>query len=293
MPDWLSNAYADMNVGIAEQHRYYGATFQYEHLAKSHTTISATAQAALRRAPAGESRTAILLGAGGCFDIPLEEIVTEFDTTTIIDADTAQTEKALSTLPPRLLGKISLQQHDITGSIAAFGKSIGEASKADYRTFVAQTTAQARKLAEAEPASGITGEYNFTCSQLVMSQLGSIPVLRLARYAEERYGKPLTLRPGGEDEPLVYALNDLTMANHINHAKLLGQLTKPTGTAHFADTVIEVQNNAKLPMISQEPLKVLEESFDDLTEDAVWTWTPDLTRTFWVMAKSLGYKARA
>jgi len=291
MPEWLSTAYTDINNSIANQYEVWpGSLYQQEHLTRSRTGILDTATTALRQTPAGEERNAVILGAGGCFDIPLEELATQFDHITLVDIDTAQTEVALSMLPAKVLGKITLQKCDVSGSITELGRIIEDNRSATYETFIARTAASINAIAKQPQADTVTGEYSFVCSQLLMSQLGSVPALRLVGLVNEIYGTPLSLRPGGQEEPLVYALNEHAMTSHINHAKQLGKLTKPAGTAHFADTILEESAGQKLPMMSHAPLDEMDKHFDNLSDPQLWQWSPDTRRLFWVLSRSLARK---
>lgn len=291
MPHWLTNAYESMNDSIASQHAAFGLTLQQEHLLRSRNAIRTTAQVALRQSVAGEERTALILGPGGCFDIPLEEIASDFDAVTLVDVDTTQTERALDELPARLLGKMTLIKGDITRNVSKLAAIVEDSSERDYAAFIKQSSEKIAALTLEEQQQAIKGAYSFVCSQLVMSQLCSIPFLRFSELVEEKYGRPLTMQFGYEDAPLVRSLNDYNFASHDAHMRHLAEYTKPAGTAHFADTVIEAKYGQRLPMISQDSLDVMASHFDAISEPQVWNWTPGPSRLFWVMAHSLAPKA--
>lgn len=287
MPPWVKGAYTEMNKHIAEDESRYGDNIQRPHLTLSRRAISATAHAALHRAPRGEERSALILGAGGCFDIPLEEIVTDFDKTTLVDVDVESTERALSDLPTTLLGKVSILKSDITGNVAGLSKIIENARKLPYLDFIDAATSDIKEQATMRRPLNLQGKYSFTCSQLLMTQLSSIPFIRFASFVGEQYGKPLSMGLGLPDEPLIRALNEYNLGVQVEHIDHLAQLALSHGSVHFADTVAEVRNGQILPMISTAPLQRLDRHFDRLKNDEDWLWQSLPTRAFYVFSHSL------
>ena len=293
IPSWIAGAYGRMNSSIAEEHARYGGTAQYPHLIASGAAISATARSALNRWRVGEERTAIILGPGGCFDIPLEEIVTEFGRTTLVDVDTAQTERALCDLPPQLLGKISLRRADISGRVAELSTIFNKAGEMNYLEFINVAAMAVNGLAKQSTHRAIEGSYSFTCSQLLMSQLSSIPVTRFSRRIEEVYGVPLSTESGKPDEPLSFALNEYNERTQAEHVRHLAELTSPNGVVHFADTVGMFMGGELLPMVGAAPFDEMAKRFSDLAPAASWEWQANPGRRFLVLAQSLVPKQSA
>ncbi len=62
----------------------------------------------------------------------------------------------------------------------------------------------------------------------------------------ERYGRPLTLVPGHEDERLIDALNEQNIKVQTGHIEQLSSLTHRNGTVHFADTMGEMRSGKML-----------------------------------------------
>ena len=286
LPSWVKDAYEDRNAQTARDRATYGETIQYEHLTMSRSAIAATAAAALRHANGDEDRTALILGPGGCFDIPLEEIVTAFDKTTLVDVDTTQTERALSELPARLLGKIGLVRADITGRVAEMSAIFEQTDGMDYLGFIAAATAAVNSMIERPSYPPVQGRHSFTCSQLLLTQLSSIPFLRFARHVGDVYGQPLSLRPGLPDEPLGYALNEYNVKIQADHIRHLAQLTRPNGTIHFADTIAEVVHGQVMPMMNAVAIEEMATQLSPLTPEVIWTWRSTPDRQFYVLGQS-------
>lgn len=295
LPPVIIDAYRGMNQNIANERMLYGATVQQAHLQLSRQAIGATAHAALARSSSGEARSAIVLGAGGCFDIPIEEIITEFDTTTVVDVDTEQTERALSNFSPRLLGKVTLLKADISGTAARLSDAVGRAcDEPTHADFIATATEGVRATLASnndDHHPDLGGDYSFVCSQLLMTQLTSIPISYFRRKVQERYGVPLSMRPDLPDAPLAFALNDYNFKVQHSHIAHLSRLVSDRGTVHFADTVAEIGLDGRLlPMTNKGVLDGLEARFSTLHEPAGWQWQSTPDRSFYVMAYSLAPK---
>ena len=289
-PASFTEAYELMNDSIASERAEFGPTLQREHLEVSRYAIWATANTALSRATAGSTNKAIILGAGGCFDIPVEEIVTEFDATTLVDIDTQHTERALSDLPARLLGKVSLVKADITGGVAEFAEALKVVDEeSSYERFVEAAVNVVNGINFANNF-GIGGEYSFVCSQLLMTQLSSIPIIKFENRIHEKYGRSVTRQPNPTDLPLALALNDFNLRNQAGHISHLARLTRNTGTVHFADTIAAVKEGRVLPMVTGRPFKEMSRYFVDLARPAIWQWQCTPERAFCVSAKSLAPK---
>lgn len=294
IPLWVAQGYTSMNESIAANR----ATEQTQsrHLIRSRAAISATAQEALRRAPSGEERTALILGPGGCFDIPVEEIVSEFDRTTFLDVDTTHTERALSSLPANLLGKVSLVKADVSGQVTRVSNIFEKAGtlSANYPNFIKNVSRELKKLTNQPTPTPIKGKYMFVSSQLLMSQICSLPYGQFAEYVQEKYGQPLSpsisTEPGALDAPLTGAMNMYTMATQTAHIQHLARLVADTGTVHFADTAgIMIAGQPQL-MTHPHVLREIGKHFIDIVPMAEWLWKATPNLPFYVIARSLAPK---
>jgi hypothetical protein len=291
LPPVMDEAYASMNDVIADDRAAFGLTLQIEHLTLSRNNISATADEALCRAKQGEERTAVVLGAGGCGDIPLKELVTNFDRTTLVDVHTAQTEQALSFMPANLLGKITLVKADISGIAQGFGTIFERASEGrNFQEFLAAAHTMVHSLDVVGSQVDLGERYSFVCSQLLMTQLHSIPAVHFSKLVAERYGRPLTMVPGGEDHDLCEALNDTNVSLQTGHIDYLGRHVKPNGTVHLADTIVEVQGTQTLPMVTHDALDKIDVGFEPLREAATWDYIATPRTHFYVASFALAPK---
>lgn len=285
IPETFTAAYAGMNASIAAAFTPFS-----EHIYHSQSAIAETASVALTKAAPGEPREALILGAGNCLDIPLPEIVDSFDRTVLVDVDPNTTEKALSWFNSRELGKISLVGADLTGVMGELGSLLQRASdeSADLTTFILTATRAIRGIEPLNRQPNLDREFAFVCSQLLMSQLGSIPFLALSDQVKQKYGERLTLRPGGPDEQLVFALNELNMGVQKDHIRYLSRLVARSGTVHFADTYVQMVGGQPRPMVFDHIIgPIVDEHFIHFSERKAWWWRQPAGRTFGVVAHSL------
>lgn len=292
VPAAMLGSYADMNASIAQDNAAHGSTVQALHLAASRRDIVDTAEQALRRTQSRDERTAVILGAGGCFDIPLEWLVADFTKTTLVDIHTEQTERALSRLSPKLLGKVSLVQAELSGLAKGISQVADHtAQESNYSQFLHNAAAIVRSLNVVGSQVELGGDYAFTCSQLLMTQLCSIPYLHLGRVVRETYRRSLTMQPGFEDDALIAALNDQSVKVQSSHIWQLAHLTSKNGTIHFADTWGERRGAQILPMISSGVLKAINMGFDELRKPNIWQYVVSPQKVFLVGSYALSPKA--
>lgn len=79
-----------------------------EHLVNSRREIITTADLAISRTRFDKPKKALILGAGSCFDIPLEGLAERFDELTLVDLDPGKTARAIRNLSPSLQQKYTL-----------------------------------------------------------------------------------------------------------------------------------------------------------------------------------------
>jgi hypothetical protein len=276
LPAVMVDAYGTLNSSIADDRALFALGMQREHLLASRAEITETAIEALRRTPADEERTALILGAGGCLDIPLAEIVTEFDKTTVVDVHTEQTEEALGRLPSSLLGKVSLVRADLSGLVKGVDNVFEQASKQeDYERFVEVAAAMTQQLDVAGRAE-LGGDYSFVCSQLLMTQLAFNPFMHLSERVHAKYGKPLAMGRGNNDKDLARAIDEQSIKSQTEHLKQLHQLVADTGTVHLADTWAEVRGKTMLPMVCEAAVKTIQSEFSNVRDPNMWYYNASL-----------------
>jgi len=288
LPAFMLEGYAQVNAGIHAERRAFGTTLQAPHLRRSQQDIAETAGEALRRTGSGDERSAIVLGAGGCADIPLERLATDFDSVTVVDLDTSQTERALSNISGPLLGKITLMKADISGLAAGFARLFQEAGEAPDLDGFSRKAARLATAMNAEAAAARFGDdYAFVCSQLVMSQLVSLPVLEVNERAKERYGQSLRLTPAGPHSELFAALNGVNRDAQMAHARQLRSLVRHNGTVHFADTIGQFHMGRLIPMLLGDAMDALQADFAELHPINQWPYTASPYTKFMVISTAL------
>lgn len=284
LPADLLELYDMMNRELAIVHGLPTSTEQVAHLLYSREAIGAAAQTALRSTPAGQTRSAFLLGVGRGWDSPVEQIVSEFDHTTFLDIETTQTEEALSKLPSNLLGKVSLVQADLTGIagqlVATAQESLDAAgSFADF----ARTAPHAIRLIRPDMESHLRGQYSFVCSHLVMSQLLANPWQFVRERVQQKFGQTLSREVGLPevslpDEALALVIGGLTGQLQQRHLSHLNKWVEPTGAVHFADTFArsaKMNTTAPedfLPMLYPEITEDMAVLFPNATPQNHWFW---------------------
>ncbi len=287
----LHSAYGSMNAAIAADRLLYANNFQADHLDYSHENIYATAQVALARSVTGEERNALILGAGGCGDIPLIDIVSEFDKTVLVDADISQTELALNALPFDLLGKVSLVRADISGVAKDFDRAFGQAATTtSYQHFVQQAAAMVREIDVTKNRLDLGEKFSFVCSQLLMSQLASLPIMHLGPLSAGKFGRQFEMNPDGEAAALVLALDDQNASLQFGHIDHLRRLVRDNGTVHFADTMVEFVDDKKILMMQKPIIGHIDEAFDHVCPAMTWRYDVSPSQAFQVGSFALAPK---
>ncbi len=274
----LDAAYRDMNITIATSRAHYAHNLQADHLDYSHEDIYATAQEALTRAIADEERTALILGAGGCGDIPLADIVSEFDKTVLVDTDTSQTECALGALPFAMLGKISLIKADVAGVAKGFDRAFGQAFTAkNYKQYTQRAAEILRGIDITKSRFDPGQKYSFVCSHLLATQLVNIPIMYLGPVSAERFNRsfdPFT-PSGADDVELVEAIRQQLVDIPTGHIDHLRHLVKDNGTVHFADTLTARVGGRWLRALTSDVFTRIDTNFDRLRGATTWEFWAD------------------
>lgn len=285
----MQGEYAEANDMIAVDRQDFGLSMQMHHLTLSHSNIQETALGALQRSKPGEARTAIVLGAGGCVDLPIDFLVSEFDRTTFVDIDTKHTEMALSSLSTQLLGKVSLVKADIAGVAPSLESIFEQASQEeDFYRFTDMAARLINSLDVVSTQLQFNERFSFVCSQLLMTQLMGIPTLHFNDLVKQRYGLDASGQSKINDTNLELALNMQglnTRASHISH---LQRITRPNGTVHLADTLaIMYAGGQPLPMVTQDVLRTIDMYFDHLRPSTNWMYDASFERQFYVGSYAL------
>lgn len=176
---------------------------------------------------------AVVLGAGKCREIPLEELAWRFEQVVLVDLDRGSLEEATENLSPELQAKLELEVSDVTSFAIAMMRGIEEAVEAS------QTIEQAfGRLSEVYAKA--LGEHDLprfpradlVISSLVASELHRYPGRYAERLLRRKFQAGLAGWDGHEqaDRRLQrFALNE--------HAALIASLLRTGGVVYISDTV--------------------------------------------------------
>ncbi len=180
-----------------------------------------------------EARTALVLGAGKCREIPLERLARKFDRVVLVDLDGPSMREAVARLPEELRAKIEVRVSDVTSFaqplMEATSRIVEGAQSADeaftelgalYREMDAL-----RRYPELPRA-------DLVISSLVLSELARYPRTYTAQLVKEKFDADLSEWSGYRD-----LWRNLRTFASMDHAELLGRFIRPGGAVYFADTV--------------------------------------------------------
>jgi hypothetical protein len=271
-----------------------------QHLGFSYGTIASAALVALRRAPPGEPRRAIVLGAGNANDIPLSHLTDEFNQVTLVDVDPVALDRAVSSLSRRQLGRVVLTQADIDGRIGNLITDLQTTARTEplFADFLHGATDAIAKHTRSPRPPALGSDYNLVCSHLVLSQLASLPQHFIETdIVEPKYDRQLSGRlPQSDDEvALMRAFAALDQDMGRQHIDQLAQLASPTAAVHFADTYASADLTATPPDVvptldDAEIQETIAARFTRAMPRMRWLWPMSPQRTFLVYAETLHKK---
>ena len=279
IPPATIDAFVAMNASIRSNHERLRAVYA-EHVTNSKGAISKTAERALSRAPEGKQKTALILGAGNCLDIPLVDLTTKFDKVTLVEVDHKSTEAAVKELPRELQRKTEIVAADVTGFVGDFAGKIQPATVSSLPEFLRRATTIAKQTDVRGKGPDLGTDYTFVSSQLVMTQLASLPHDYLQTAVRKRYGTNLSSMPGGADHDLFMNMQRVTLELQQEHIRQLSELANPNGTVHLADTYAKL---VPIPFSDQQQIwpmvlttkidPVVEQHFTSIPQEPnLWIW---------------------
>lgn len=197
------------------------------HVAQSNRRILEAASMCERRS------TALVLGAGNCTEIPLEELAGSFEQVVLADLDDASMTAAVEDLPDELIPKVRVSVGDVTRFAAPLMQRLWravEASETAEQAF--ERIEETFSGLEADDAPPTLPEADLVVSSLVLSELHRYPLNYAARLMRDKFRKRLAAWDGYEGfraELQQVALRD--------HARLLAAVCRRGGAVYFADTI--------------------------------------------------------
>ena len=179
------------------------------------------------------SSTALVLGAGNCTEIPLEELARRFDEVILVDLDEESMAAAVESLPDELIPKVQFRVEDVTAFAGPLMRRLWQSAK------TSQTAGQALARIgetldnlELRTSPFQLPEADLVVSSLVLSELHRYPLNYADRLVRDKFGKRLTAWPGYE---LFRArLEKVALRDHVS---LLARSCRRGGVVYFSDTI--------------------------------------------------------
>jgi hypothetical protein len=197
------------------------------HVANSNRRILEAASLCERRT------TALVLGAGNCTEIPLEELAGSFEQVVLADLDEASMTAAVEDLPDELIPKVRVSVGDVTRFAAPLMQGLlraVETSETAEQAF--ERIEKVLSGLETDDTPPTLPEADLVVSSLVLSELHRYPLNYAARLVRDKFGKRLAAWDGYErfrGELQQVALRD--------HVRLLAAVCRRGGAVYFADTI--------------------------------------------------------
>jgi hypothetical protein len=197
------------------------------HVANSHRRILEAAAQCERHSKV------LVLGAGNCTEIPLEELARGFDEVVLTDLDDTSMAAAVEDLPDDLIPKVHVQVEDVTAFAAPLMRRLWQAVETSETAEVAFVRIGATLSGlEADDAATKLPAADLVVSSLVLSELHRYPLNYAARLVRDKFGKRLTSWEGYER----FRAQLQQVALH-DHVRLLATVCRRGGAVYFADTV--------------------------------------------------------
>ena len=180
-----------------------------------------------------EPGTALVLGAGECHEVPLQELARMFDRVVLVDLDEASMSSAVARLPEPLRRGVDILVSDVT----SFAEPLMEATA----NIVDRAQTASLAFTELESLYGLIGaqrrfpdlpQADLVVSSLVLSELARYPSTYTAQLLREKFGSELA-----EWRGYGALWRNLRAFASEDHAEMLARLSAPGAVVYFADTV--------------------------------------------------------
>lgn len=176
-------------------------------------------------------KTALIVGAGPCRDLPLKRLAERFDRVVLVDMDVRHTRKAVESLPQELQGKFMIEQGDLTGLFEEFAAGADKIANAgqSFDQFGSKIMDMLLSLKKRGfPYQNIKA--SFVCSSLVSSQLSDSIDGYLDELCQSIYGRTFEMPDSRKAE-----YYDWLTQVQLDHIDELHRLLEPDGRLYYAD----------------------------------------------------------
>ncbi len=261
-----------------------------QHLEQSAALILA----ALRDRSPAASRSALVLGAGACTEVPLADLARTSDEVVLADFDLAAMQQGRAELAsPALRRNVRLLQCDLTGGVSTNLQQI--ISRQPWQQFVAHGARAVFDAAAScldqcpapnppQIAGLYRGEYGLVLSSLVLTQLFSYPLLDLLDAIQ--HAAPELISEQERHHRYQQAAQSFRTRIILAHLNLLHELVDVGGLTvllsdirGFAFNVYGTDHDARhrrsIPLVPRATFDLVRERFT-LKEEAHWEWLTDL-----------------
>ncbi|HEU0003381.1 MAG TPA: hypothetical protein VFQ36_20915 [Ktedonobacteraceae bacterium] len=261
-----------------------------EHSPQHLQQCAALVHSALEKRPSGASQGTLVLGAGACTEIPLEELVRHSDEVALADLDLNSMKSAWEELPsPALRRRVRLLECDLTGGVSTdlhrllthqpWDVLIAQGARAVFDA--AASCLELCSVADPPQLATLSaGEFGLVVSSLTLSQLFSYPLLDVLDYIQQL--APSYLNEQEHHHRYQQAAQDFRARIIQAHLHLLRELLDTGGLAvllsdirGFAFNVSGTEHRRSIPLVPRVFPELVSGTFTVLQE-AHWEWITDL-----------------
>ncbi len=268
--------------------------WQREHSPQHLQQCAALIHSALEQRSSSVSRGTLVLGAGACTEIPLEELARHSDEVALADLDLASMKQAWEELPSSALRRrVRLLECDLTGGVSANLHRL--LTRQRWDTLVAQGARAvfdaAANCLEQCPVPDPpqldtlgTGEFGLVISSLTLSQLFSYPLLDVLDYIQQL--APTYLNEQEHHHRYQQAAQDFRIRIIRSHLHLTRELLDTGGLAvllsdirgfafNVSGTDHDADHRRSIPLVPRAFPELVRDTFSVLQEEH-WEWITDL-----------------
>lgn len=265
-----------------------------EHSPRHLQQCAALIHSALEKRQPGVSPGTLVLGAGACTEIPLEELARHSDEVVLADLDLASLRQAWEELPSSgLRRRVRLLECDLTGGVSV--NLHGLLTRQPWDTQIAQGTravfdAAANCLEQCpipDPPQLDTlgaGEFGLVISSLTLSQLFSYPLLDVLDHIQQL--APTYLNEQEHHYRYQQAAQDFRARIIQSHLRLMRELLDTGGLAillsdirgfafNVSGTDHDAEHRRSIPLVPRAFPELVSDIFTVLQEEH-WEWITDL-----------------
>ena len=255
---------------------------------------AALIHSALEQRPSSVSHGTLVLGAGACTEIPLEELARHSDEVALADLDLNSMQRAWEELPsPGLRRRVRLLESDLTGGVSLnlhrlltrqpWDTLIAQGARAVFDA--AATCLEQCPIPDPPQLDTLdTGAFGLVISSLTLSQLFSYPLLDVLDSIQQL--APAYLNEQEHHHRYQQAAQDFRVRIIQAHLHLIHELLDTGGLAvllsdirGFAFNVMGTDHDAEhrraIPLVPRAFPELVRDTFNVLQEEH-WEWITDL-----------------